>query len=56
MKVLAIYHPRPGTDPSEMLKHLREEGKTLERWRDAGILLEAYSQGRPVGLGNTSRG
>ena len=30
-----------------MLEHLREEGKALERWRETGILLEAYSPGRP---------
>lgn len=37
-----------------MLKNLREEGKTLERWRDAGILLEAYSPGRPFSTTNIS--
>jgi hypothetical protein len=31
-----------------MATHLRDEAKTLEQWRDAGNLLQAYS---PGGLG-----
>ncbi len=47
MKVLAICRPRPGTDTSEMIKHIAKEAKTLEDWRDTAILLEAYSPGGP---------
>jgi hypothetical protein len=47
MKVLAICRPRPDTEFSEIVKHLPEEAKALEGWRDEGILLEAYSPGGP---------
>lgn len=47
MKVLAICRPRPGIDTSDLIEHIAEEAKTLEGWRDTGILLEAYSPGGP---------
>jgi hypothetical protein len=47
MKVLAVCRPTSRMGSGDLLAHLAEEAKMLENWRDAGMLLEAYSPGGP---------
>jgi hypothetical protein len=47
MKVLVICRPLPGTSPNAMAPYLAAEATELRKLQASGVLLEAFSPGKP---------